>query len=161
MKRSLLKKMAVERAPTKRSFISVAIVLQIFSLALQNMPTSRPANRILSWYIGLTGQLQGWSMFSMMSPYGSRISIVEKKPDGSEAEPVGSSVSWKPRELDLATGALDSENSARAYLSALRNRVLTQIPPQNLTLRLLHKRLSPKPDSDNSYFVSKEYSAKW
>jgi hypothetical protein len=148
----------------RKPLISVAIAAHICAIGLQNLPSHKSLWAIHKWYIGLTGQFQGWIMFANLSPQSNRIELVSRASDGATTEPYGPSKSWPVALLDVMMDATKSEAVAAPVLEALHARSEASAQASGLTLRILHKTLEPPgttPSHASDFVVAKEFSRRW
>lgn len=151
--------------PWRKILISIAISAHLLAISAQNVPASRSLRALYDWYIGLSGQLQGWTMFSKTGAQGTRIELFARRGNEAATQPFGPSRQWPGNVLDVVTDAFASEATAQAFFGALRATYPAQSRPDYFRLQLLHKpiaELGAKPGAmSTDYVASKEFSRKW
>ncbi len=149
----------------RKTLISLAIGAHILAIAWQNLPARMAVGGIYKWYIGLSGQLQGWIMFANLPAESNRIELIARFPDGTTKRPFGPSKEWSAPVLDVVMDAIKSEQMARPFLAAVRATFPPDALPNDLRLSLLYRPLA-KPGGDApgqpaEFAVAKEFSRKW
>lgn len=142
----------------RKSLISAAIAAHVFAIGLQNLPAHKSLWAIHKFYIGLSGQFQGWIMFANVATESNRLELVARAPGGATSEPYGPSRSWSVPFLDVMMDAIRSDETAGPVLTALRARAEAGARPSELRIKVLKKALS---EPGAAFVVDRELSRQW